>query len=104
MLFCGPLDLREPACWPVFFPGLPRVWGKGWGSFAVAARLQTRIPERVEMGERILWVTIALNRLLGKPVSALLEALHIHPANPEYPIPNHVAVELVAFALAAVFF
>ena len=56
------------------------------------------------MGERLLWVTIAVNHLLGKPVSALLEALHIHPANPEYPIPNHVVLQIVVFALAAVFF
>jgi F-type H+-transporting ATPase subunit a len=56
------------------------------------------------MGERLLWVTIAVNRLLGKPVGALLEALHIHPADPGYPIPNHVVLQLVAFALAAIFF
>ena len=56
------------------------------------------------MGEGLLWVTIVLNRLLGKPVGALLEVLHIHPENPEFPIPNHVAFEIVVFALAAVFF
>ena len=56
------------------------------------------------MGEGLLWVTIALNRLLGKPVGALLAALHIHPENAEFPIPNHVAFEIVVFALAAVFF
>ena len=50
------------------------------------------------MGEGLLRVTIALNYLLGKPVRALLAALHIHPANAEYPIPNHVAVEIVVFA------
>src|SRR3984957_10018721 len=56
------------------------------------------------MGEGLLWVTLVLNRFLGKPVGALLAALHIQPANPEFPIPNHVAFELVVFALAAVFF
>jgi len=56
------------------------------------------------MGEGLLWVTLVLNRLLGKPVGALLAALHIQPANPEFPIPNHVAFEVVVFALAAVFF
>jgi F-type H+-transporting ATPase subunit a len=56
------------------------------------------------MGEGLLWVTLVLNRLLGKQVGALLAALHIHPANPEFPIPNHVAFEIVVFALAAVFF
>jgi F-type H+-transporting ATPase subunit a len=56
------------------------------------------------MGEGLLWVTLVLNRFLGKPVGALLAALHIQPANPEFPIPNHVAFELVVLALAAVFF
>src|ERR1700721_3284949 len=47
---------------------------------------------------------MALNPLLGKPVCAFLAALHIHPENAEFPIPNHVAFEIVVFALAAVFF
>jgi F-type H+-transporting ATPase subunit a len=56
------------------------------------------------MGEALGWVTKLLNRLLGKPVLALLTALKIKPANPEFPIPNHIAFELVVFAFAAVFF
>src|ERR1700683_4307700 len=56
------------------------------------------------MEERILWITVLLNRVFGKAALALLAALHIKPSNPEYPIPNHVAFEIVVFALAAVFF
>jgi F-type H+-transporting ATPase subunit a len=56
------------------------------------------------MEEQILSVTKLINALLGKPVLALLAALHIRPENPEYPIPNHVAMELVVFLVAIVFF
>jgi F-type H+-transporting ATPase subunit a len=56
------------------------------------------------MEEQILGVTKLVNGLLGKPVLALLAALHIHVENPEYPIPNHVAMELVVFLAAIVFF
>jgi F-type H+-transporting ATPase subunit a len=41
---------------------------------------------------------------LGKPAAALLAALRIAPQNPAYPIPNHIAMELVVFAFAVVFF
>ena len=54
--------------------------------------------------EHILWITALVNRLFGKPALALLHALHIAPSNPEYPIPNHIAMELLVFAIAAVFF
>jgi F-type H+-transporting ATPase subunit a len=56
------------------------------------------------MGEHPIWVAVVLSRLLGKPVALLLAALHIHPENPQYPIPNHVAMEILVFAVAAVFF
>ncbi len=56
------------------------------------------------MEEHRLLVTEILNRLLGKPVSALLNALGIRPESADNPIPNHVAMELVVFALAVVFF
>jgi F-type H+-transporting ATPase subunit a len=56
------------------------------------------------MEERILWITVLLNRVFGKAVLALLAALHINPSNPEYPIPNQVALEIVVFFLAALFF
>jgi F-type H+-transporting ATPase subunit a len=57
------------------------------------------------MGEgQVLGVTKAVNLLLGKPAVALLALLHLHPANPEYPIPNFFAMELVVFLIAIVFF
>jgi F-type H+-transporting ATPase subunit a len=56
------------------------------------------------MEEQILEVTKLVNALLGKPALALLNALHVKPDNPEYPIPNHIAMELLVFALAVVFF
>jgi len=52
-----------------------------------------------------LWFTAILNRLFATPVSALLEALKIHPRHPEAPIPNSVAMEiLVCLFLIALFF
>jgi F-type H+-transporting ATPase subunit a len=56
------------------------------------------------MEEQILAVTKLVNALLGKPALALLTALHIHVENAEYPIPNHIAMELVVFLAAIVFF
>jgi F-type H+-transporting ATPase subunit a len=56
------------------------------------------------MEEQVLGVTKLVNALLGKPALALLAALHIHPENSEYPIPNHIAMELVVFLIAIVFF
>jgi F-type H+-transporting ATPase subunit a len=56
------------------------------------------------MEEQILGITKLVNWLLGKPALALLAALHIHPENPQYPIPTHIAMELVVFFFAAVFF
>jgi F-type H+-transporting ATPase subunit a len=56
------------------------------------------------MEEQILGVTKLINMLLGKPAAALLNVLHIQPENPDYPIPNHIAMELVVFLVAAVFF
>src|SRR2546427_7922112 len=56
------------------------------------------------MEEHILGVTKLINWLLGKPAAALLSALHIEPENPQYPIPNHIAMEFVVFAFVVVFF
>src|ERR1700747_2066688 len=56
------------------------------------------------MEESILGITKLVNALFGKPALALLGALHIRPGNPEYPIPNHIAMEFLVFALAVVFF
>jgi F-type H+-transporting ATPase subunit a len=54
--------------------------------------------------EHPIWVTVLVNRLFGKLAASLLAALHIHPSNPEYPIPTHVAMEMLVFAIAAIFF
>lgn len=56
------------------------------------------------MGEQVLGVTKVVNWLLGKPAGMLLAALHIAPSNPDYPIPNHIAMELLVFVVAIVFF
>ena len=56
------------------------------------------------MEESILGITKLVNALFGKAALALLSALHIQPSNPQYPIPNHIAMELLVFALAVVFF
>jgi F-type H+-transporting ATPase subunit a len=54
--------------------------------------------------EHPIWVTVIVNRLLGKPALRLLAAFHIQPSNPEYPIPNHVSMEILVFLLSIVFF
>src|SRR2546425_11199430 len=56
------------------------------------------------MEEHILGVSKLINWLLGKPAASLLSALHIEPENPQYPIPNHIAMEFVVFAFVVVFF
>lgn len=56
------------------------------------------------MEESILGITKLVNALLGKAALALLSVLHIRPSNPEYPIPNHIAMEMLVFAVAIVFF
>lgn len=56
------------------------------------------------MEEHILGITKLVNWLLGKPAAALLAALHIEPENPAYPIPNHISMEILVFAVAVVFF
>jgi F-type H+-transporting ATPase subunit a len=54
--------------------------------------------------QRILGVTKLVNLLLGKAAAALLALLHIRSANPEYPISNAVAMEIVVVFLAVIFF
>jgi F-type H+-transporting ATPase subunit a len=54
--------------------------------------------------EQVLSVTKWVNALLGKPALWLFHALHLQPANPQYPIPNFFAMELIVFAFAIVFF
>lgn len=56
------------------------------------------------MEEQVLGVTKLVNALLAKPTLALLALLHIHLENQTYPIPDHIAMELVVFLIAIVFF
>jgi F-type H+-transporting ATPase subunit a len=54
--------------------------------------------------QEVLGWTKVVNAVLGKFVTALMALLHIKPENPQYPIPNHIAMELLVFAIAVVFF
>lgn len=54
--------------------------------------------------EQVLSVTKWVNWLLGKPAQWLFHAVHVQPANPQYPISNFFAMELIVFAFAIVFF
>ena len=56
------------------------------------------------MEEHILGITRLVNAVLGRPALVLLNLLHVHPSNPEYPIPNHIAMEFLVFASAIAFF
>lgn len=51
-----------------------------------------------------IWVAVIVNRLFGKPAAMLLQALHIAPSNPDYPIPNAVSMEILVFFIAVIFF
>lgn len=52
----------------------------------------------------VLGITKLVNWLLGKPALALLAFLHLQPDDPKYPIPNHIAMELLVFVIAILFF
>jgi F-type H+-transporting ATPase subunit a len=53
-----------------------------------------------------LWFTALLNHAFARPVNALLQALppHFHPANPEAPISNAVAMEVLVVAFLILLF
>jgi F-type H+-transporting ATPase subunit a len=53
-----------------------------------------------------LWFTELLNRAFAKPVNAVLDALPpaFHPANPEAPISNYVAIEVLVVGILVLFF
>lgn len=48
--------------------------------------------------------TVLLNHLFAGPVTALLNALGIHPAHPYAPIPDHVSMQILVFGILLVFF
>jgi len=56
------------------------------------------------MEEHRTWVGALFNWLLGKPALALLNALGIQVRDPQYPIPDYIATELVIVLLAVPFF
>jgi F-type H+-transporting ATPase subunit a len=53
-----------------------------------------------------LWFTELLNRAFAKPVNAVLDALPpvFHPANPEAPISNYVAMEILVVGFLILLF
>jgi F-type H+-transporting ATPase subunit a len=51
-----------------------------------------------------LFFTRILNEHLAAPVTAFLNALHVHPASPEAPITNAFAMELLVFAVLIAYF
>jgi F-type H+-transporting ATPase subunit a len=55
------------------------------------------------MPEQLLF-TKFLNHYLAGPVTALLNAIHLPPANPQAPITNFVSMELLVTVLLLVFF
>ncbi|HEX4577488.1 MAG TPA: F0F1 ATP synthase subunit A [Edaphobacter sp.] len=51
-----------------------------------------------------LLLTRILNEHFAAPVTAFLNALHVHPASPEAPITNAFAMELLVFLVLIVYF
>jgi F-type H+-transporting ATPase subunit a len=54
--------------------------------------------------ESPIWIAVVVNRLIGKPVAALLALLHIQVASKEFPVSNSVSMEILVVLLAMVFF
>ena len=52
--------------------------------------------------EHELWFTAVVNRILGGPVAALLAALGVPAADPAHPVPNYIAMEILALMLILV--
>jgi len=55
------------------------------------------------METHVSWLTEIVNRYLGHLALSLLSALHIHPSNPDMPIPERVVMMVVVFVVAALF-
>src|SRR5262245_39834960 len=51
-----------------------------------------------------LWFTELLNKLIGAPVSALLNAIGVHPHDAHNPIPDFVAMQVVVALIMLIFF
>jgi F-type H+-transporting ATPase subunit a len=54
------------------------------------------------MEEHVLGITRFVNHILGQLTAALLSKLHIQPANPELPIPQHVVMGIVAVVIGTI--
>ena len=54
------------------------------------------------MEHHVSWLTHFVNHYFGSFALSFLQALHIQPANPETPIPEHVVMVLVVFLIGAV--
>lgn len=53
--------------------------------------------------EHPIWVAVIFNKIFGAPALALMRALHIRVANPEYPISGAFSMECLVFILAIIF-
>ncbi len=51
-----------------------------------------------------LWITALVNKHLAGVANAILNAVHVHPANPQAPITNYIAMQLLVFVLLLLFF
>ena len=54
------------------------------------------------MAEQVTFITQFVNHIFGRFAVGLLAALHIKPANPELPIPEHVVMALVVLVVGTV--
>jgi F-type H+-transporting ATPase subunit a len=55
------------------------------------------------MEEHVLGITRFVNHILGPLAAGLLSKLHIQPANPELPIPQHAVMGIVTVLIGAIF-
>jgi F-type H+-transporting ATPase subunit a len=51
-----------------------------------------------------LWITALLNKHFAGVANAILGAVHVQPANPQAPITNYIAMQLLVFVLLLLFF
>ncbi len=51
-----------------------------------------------------LWITALLNKHFAGVAHAILSAVHVQPANPQAPITNYIAMQLLVFVLLLLFF
>src|SRR5260370_211580 len=54
------------------------------------------------MEEHVLGITRFVNHILGPLAAALLSKLHIQPANPVLPIPQHVVMGIVTVLIGTI--